>query len=169
MRPNRFRLPLALAALALPGSALADASFLQRFDGGWRGSGTVQRDVDSSPRKVSCRVSGSQPSPDRVTITGTCRAAVIVTRQIGADIRYDNASRRFSGTYTGSTKGTARVSGRQQGDSLVLTITYPVPTYGDSTATMTIRNAGNGRFSMVVTDKVDGASKETSNISFSKG
>lgn len=152
----------------LPSVALADAGFLSRFDGGWGGSGTVQRDVDASPRRVSCRVTGSRPSPNRVSITGTCRAAVIVTRQIGADIRYDAGSKRFSGTYTGSTKGPAQVSGTQRGDSLVLTITYAVPSYGDRTATMTIRNAGNGQFSMVVTDKVNGASKQTSNISFSK-
>jgi hypothetical protein len=162
-----FAAVLAAAAL-LPGAAFADASFLSRFDGGWGGSGTVQRDVDASPRRVSCRVAGSQPSPNRVSITGTCRAAVIVTRRIGADIRYDPASKRFSGTYTGSTKGPAQVSGTQRGDSLVLTITYAAPAYGDRTATMTIRNAGKGQFSLVVTDKVDGANRQTSNLSFSK-
>ncbi|WP_152048452.1 hypothetical protein [Aureimonas psammosilenae] len=150
-------------------SARADASFLQRFDGSWRGAGQIQRDVDASPRKVTCRVEGSRPSANRVSIDGTCRAAVIVTRKIGADIRYDPATRRFTGTYTGSTKGPAQVAGTQRGDALVLTITYAVPIYGDRNATMTIRNAGNGRFSMVVTDKVDGADKETSNVTFNQG
>ncbi len=168
-------MPYAVSALsaavllaASSSSALADASFFQRFDGSWRGSGTIQRDVDSSPRRVSCSVQGSQPSPNRMSIAGTCRAAVIVTREIGADIRYDPGSQRFSGTYTGSSKGTARVSGRQNGDALVLTITYPVPTYGDRTATMTIRNSGSGGFSMVVVDEVDGADKETSSLRFSR-
>ncbi|WP_157944593.1 hypothetical protein [Mangrovicella endophytica] len=125
--------------------------------------------MDSAPRRVSCEVAGSRPSPNQVSITGQCRAAIIFTRRIGADIRYDPASGRFSGSYTGSTKGAAKVSGEQQGDALVLTITYPVPAYGDRAATMVIRNAGNGQFSMVVTDKVDGSDKQTSNISFSAG
>lgn len=164
----RTALCILIAGIA-PSTALADQSFLSRFDGGWSGSGRIQRDVDASPRRVSCRVTGRQASPDSVSIAGTCRAAVIVTRRIGAEIRYDPRTRVFSGTYTGSTKGTAKVSGTQRGDALVLTITYPVPTYGDSTATMTIRNAGNGVFSMVVADEVDGATKETSNISFKTG
>ncbi|KAB0680866.1 hypothetical protein [Aureimonas leprariae] len=168
MQTKLIGLSIAALAFGMPSAARADASFLQRFDGGWQGSGTVQRDVDPSPRRVSCRVTGSRPTPNRVSITGTCRAAVIVTRRIGADIRYDPASKRFTGTYTGSTKGPAQVSGTQRGDALVLTMIYAVPIYGDRNATMTIRNAGNGQFSLVVTDKVDGADKQTSNVSFSK-
>lgn len=169
MRFDGLLTPLvSVACTAALSAAHADASFLARFEGGWSGSGRIQRDVDAASRRVSCRVTGTQPSVDRLSIEGTCRAAVIVTRRIGADLHYDPASQRFSGTYTGSTKGTARVSGRQRGDALVLTITYPAPTYGDSTATMTIRNDGEGQFSMVVVDKVDGADKETSNIGFSQ-
>ncbi|GGD91153.1 hypothetical protein GCM10011390_07350 [Aureimonas endophytica] len=164
----RAGLGLALLVSAVP-AASADPAFLERFEGGWRGSGFVQRDVDKSPRRVSCRVSGSRPAENRLSIAGTCRAAVVFTRQIGADLRYDPGSQRFSGTYTGSSKGPARVAGTQRGDALVLTITYPVPTYGDRVATMVIRNAGAGRFSMVVVDKVDGADKETSNIDFGEG
>lgn len=168
-RHDRTLAAVVAFAAMLPNAAFADASFLKRFGGSWSGAGTVQRDIDPSPRRVSCRVTGSQPSPNRVSIAGTCRAAVIVTRKIGADIRYDPGSQRFSGTYTGSTKGPAQVTGTQRGDSLVLTITYAAPTYGDRTAVMTIRNAGNGGFSMVVNDKVNGANKQTSNLNFSRG
>lgn len=148
--------------------AAADAAYFDRFEGGWTGSGMIQRDVDPSPRKVSCNVSSARPSQNSISITGTCRAAVIFTRRIGAELTYDPGTKRFSGVYTGSNKGPAQVSGRLQGNALVLTITYAKPVYGDRTAVMTISNAGSGRFSMVVTDKVEGASKETSNIRFSK-
>lgn len=151
------------------GPAAADAGYFDRFEGKWSGSGQIQRDVDSAPRKVSCSVSGARSSPNRISIAGTCRAAVIFTRKIGAELTYDPADDTFSGVYTGSTKGPARLSGRLKGDALVLTITYAKPVYGDRTALMTIGNAGSGAFSMVVTDKVEGATKETSSIRFSKG
>ena len=39
---------------------------------------------------------------------------------------------------------------------MVLTITWPKPVNGDPTATMTIRNDGNGRLGITVTDEVPG-------------
>ncbi len=156
---------LAMAAVFVPASAWADASFLARFDGSFRGSGSVQREQDASPRRVTCSIEGAQPSGVSLRIAGTCRAAVIVRREIGADIRFDPASGRFSGSYTGSTRGVSRLSnGRLRGDTLTFTLTYPVTVHGDRTATMTIRNAGDGGFSLAVTDQVDGAPRRTSDI-----
>lgn len=154
-----------LAALLAPTSAWADAQYLARFDGAFRGSGSVQREQDSSPRRVNCNVQGSQASANRLRIAGACRAAVIVRREIGADIRFDPASGRFSGSYTGSTRGVSRLTnGRLRGDTLTFTLTYPVTVHGDRTATMSIRNAGNGTFSLAVTDEVDGTPRRTSDI-----
>ena len=169
--PSCQSLALAAGLLAtLCSPALADATFVERFDGRFSGSGTIQREEDTAPRRVSCTVTGSQPSPRRLALSGTCRAAVIVRRAIGADIRYDAGSDRFSGTYTGSTKGTARLTdGRLTGDTLRFTLTYPVVVHGDRTATMTIRNAGSGTFSVVVTDEVDGTARETSAITLRGG
>lgn len=161
---------LTIAALAFPTAAAADPGFLERFDGSFRGTGSVQREQDTSPRRVTCRVEGSQVSENRLRIAGTCRAVVIVRREIGADIRFDPASGRFAGSYTGSTKGVSRLTnGRLRGDTLTFTLTYPVTVHGDRTATMTIRNAGSGTFSLVVTDDVDGASRRTSDITLRRG
>lgn len=157
---------LSLLALSLSTPARADARFLDRFEGGWGGAGTIQRDVDSTPRKVSCTLDGSRGGANTISLAGTCRALVVFSRSIGAKLTYDPSSQRYSGVYTGSSKGPAQLSGRQSGDSLVLDITYPQPIYGDRKAVMTIASRGKGGFSMVVTDKVDGANKQTSNFSF---
>ncbi|WP_279479761.1 hypothetical protein [Aureimonas sp. SK2] len=159
-----------LASLFVPTSALADAEYLARFDGAFRGTGSVQREQDTSPRRVNCSVEGSQPSANRLRIAGVCRAAVIVRREIGADIRFDPASGQFSGSYTGSTKGVSRLSnGRLRGDTLTFTLTYPVTVHGDRTATMAIRNSGNGTFALTVTDDVDGTPRRTSDIMLRRG
>lgn len=164
--PMPRRLLLLPVALFLSTPALADADYLTRFDGRFSGSGTVQRDVDPQPRRVSCRIDGRQSGPDALSLSGSCRAAVIFTREIGADIRYDPGSDRFTGIYRGSTTGPAQLSGgRLRGDTLTMALTYAQPIYGDRDAVMTIVNAGNGRFTMTVSDEVDGRTVQTSNVS----
>jgi hypothetical protein len=157
---------LSIVALGFSVPALADARFLDRFEGGWGGTGTIQRDVDSTPRKVTCSIEGDRGGENSISLAGTCRALVVFSRSIGATLTYDPSSQRYSGVYTGSSKGPAQLSGRQRGDRLVLDITYPQPIYGDRKAVMTIASNGKSGFSMVVTDKVDGANKQTSNFSF---
>ncbi|UHD44785.1 hypothetical protein LUX29_17385 [Aureimonas altamirensis] len=162
---NRTLVTLAVWCIAAS-PALADAAFLQRFEGRFSGGGTIQRDVDPQPRKVTCRLAGSLSGPNALSIKGSCRAAVILTRPVAATIRYDPATDRFSGTYDASTTGPAQLSnGRLSGNALTLAVTYAKPIYGDRNATMTITNAGDGGLSMVVTDRIDGRSAQTSAIS----
>lgn len=159
----------AATSLPLANSASADASFLSRFNGAFGGKGFVQREQDSEPRTVNCSVKGATPSSNRLDIAGSCRAAIVVSRKIGAQIRYDPSSDTFSGTYTGSSKGPAQLSnGRLRGSTLTLDLTYPTPVHGDRSAVMTIRNTGNGGFTMSVTDKVDGQSRKTSDVTLTK-
>ena len=156
---------VSLAATALPSVALADASFLDRFAGRFSGSGTVQREQDSAPRNVTCSVDGTEAAANRLRISGACRAAIIVRREIGADIRYNEANDRFSGTYTGSSRGPAQLrNGRLQGNTLVFDLVYPQPVHGDRNAVMRITNAGNGTFTLSVTDQVSGAARKTSDV-----
>lgn len=165
-----LRAVLAAVAVLSATPALADASFLDRFEGRFAGKGFVQREQDTSPRSVSCAVNGTRPSPNALTIAGSCRAAIIVTRKIGADIRFDRATNRFAGTYTGSSRGPAQLSnGRLNGNTLTLDLTYPTPVHGDRRAVMRITNAGGGQLTLAVTDQVDGAAKKTSDITLSKG
>lgn len=89
-------------------------------------------------------------------------------RAISADIRLDPATGRQSGVYIGSSKGPARISGTRRGNALVMTITYPKPVYGDRTARMTISSTGTNGFTLTVVDKVDGAEKTTSSLTFKR-
>jgi hypothetical protein len=103
-----------IALAAWPGttaSQLAAAAFHERFAGQWQGTGTVQRSVDPAPRRVSCGVAG-QATEQQIASGGTCRAAVIVTREIAANVTYDPATGRYVGTYIGSQAGSG-AAGRQ--------------------------------------------------------
>ncbi|WP_185982773.1 hypothetical protein [Aureimonas mangrovi] len=167
MKPFPTTLAACLAVLAATTGASAEADYLTRFEGQFSGSGTVQRDVDPQPRRVSCQVNGTLPSETELDISGSCRAAVVFTRQIGAQIRYDPSSESFSGVYIGGATGPAQLSGgRLSGDTLTMTLTYPAPVFGDSTATMTIRAGSNG-FSFTVTDQVNGENVSTTDIQLS--
>ena len=169
---NRFAIRAGLAAIAASFVALAPAAaaqpFFDRFDGSWRGTGQVQRDIDPAPRAVKCSLSGKRNGPNSMSIAGTCRAAVIFSRKIGADLTFDPKTQRFTGNYTGSSTGPATLSGRLRGERLVLEITYAKVVYGDRKAVMTISNPGSKNFSMAVTDKVNGRDKQTSSLSFSR-
>lgn len=161
-------LGLAGSTLVLPVLAAPSANYLDRFSGTWSGSGKVQRDIDPSPRSVDCSVSSKRPSANRISIDGTCRALVVFSRKMGAEISYNPSTGRYSGVYTGSKTGPARLSGRLQGNALVFNVDYGARVYDDTKAVMTITNSGNGAFRMVVTDKFKGKTIQTSNVSFSK-
>ena len=171
MRKSPLLVAVAFAALAgTPALAQSDAAaFGKRFDGSWSGGGTVRTSADSAERSVSCSVKGSSTATS-VDVSGTCRAAVIVTRKIGASLTLDPATGRYTGTYTGSVIGPARLSGTRQGNRVNLVVTWPKAVNGDTTANMTITNAGDGRFSFVVTDRAEpgGPNVTVTRVNFSK-
>jgi hypothetical protein len=143
----------AAAALFLCAPAYAaEAEFLSRFDGAFSGGGLVQRNASEGPNEVSCTLSG-RSSANGVSMSGEC-GAFIFSKRISADLTFDPGSGRYSGTYTGSSIGPARLSGKRSGDAVVLTITWPQPVNGDTKATMTISNSGDGRLAITVTDEV---------------
>ena len=132
-------------------TADTEAEFFGRFAGSFSGSGEVRRSANAAPNEVQCTVTG-QPSQNRIAIAGRCGVGMF-SREISADIRYDPASHRYSGTYVGASVGPARLSGTRRGDAVVLTITWPKPVNGDTKATMTIRNSGNHQLAITVTDE----------------
>jgi hypothetical protein len=168
MRNLSLHLVSVFAAAALLGGSPASAQesdFLARFDGSWSGGGLVQRNASENPNRVRCDMRGDS-SATGVSISGTCRAAVVFSRRISADIRLDPATGRYSGTYVGSKVGPARLSGTRKGDAVNLTITWPKPVNGDTKARMTIRNDGNGDLRIVVTDEAEpgGPSAEVTDL-----
>lgn len=146
----------------------AESDFLERFEGRFSGSGLVQRKPEEKPQQVKCDMQSTNTG-NRVTIGGSCRAYLIFSREIGADIQYDPGSDRYTGTFTGSVIGPARLSGKRNGDAVVMTITWPKEVNGDTKANMRIENAGNGNLSIIVSDDLPGSGNVvTTDLSLSK-
>jgi len=163
-------LALSIAALSFGGPAQAQESdFLNRFEGTFKGGGSVSRNETENATKVNCTMMGTA-SESSLSMGGTCRAAVIFSRKISADLAVDSSG-RYTGTYVGSSIGPASLSGKRNGDSVNLTITWPKEVRGDTKAAMTIQNSGNGQVSITITDEVPagGPQQQVSNISLSKG
>lgn len=142
-----------LATIAYAATQQEEA-FVQRFDGSWRGSGMVQENFESSTHKISCSMRG-EGQGTAIRVDGSCRAAVIFTRKIGASVRYDPNSGLYTGTYIGSPTGPAQLAGKRQGDVINLKVTWAKPINGDRDAQITIVNNGSG-LRIVMTDKVGG-------------
>ena len=159
-----------LLALAAPASAAAqDSAFLERFEGKWTGSGTVRRSTEDSPHNARCTMTGVQEGL-RLSLSGTCRVLAVFTRKVGADIQLDPATGVYSGVYSGSIIGPARISGKQRGNAISLTVTWPKPVNGDTRAAMRIENAGGGQFRITVTDAPSGGGQavETTDVTLLK-
>jgi hypothetical protein len=160
---------LALAAASFSSTSFAaEQDFLSRFEGSFSGGGMVQRNAKENPNQVTCTMTG-QPSATTISMSGKC-GAFIFSKQISAKLRFDPASGRYTGTYTGSSIGPAKLSGKRQGDSIVLIITWPQPVNGDTKATMIIRNSGNGSLAITVTDELEpgGGKKAVTQIALSQ-
>ncbi len=167
--PRATVFAIAVGALTLSATArAAEEEFLSRFQGSFSGTGLVQRNAQEDPSQVTCTLNG-QPSANAVSMSGKC-GAFIFSKRISADLRFDPSSGRYSGTYVGSSIGPAGLSGKRSGDAVVLTITWPQPVNGDTTATMTIRNSGNGQLAITVTDEVEpgGPSAEVTQLALSQ-
>jgi len=131
-----------LGVAAVPAAAVApEEDFIGRFGGAWSGSGTVIK--GDMPFQVSCQATG-QPGPNEVAIEGSC-SAVIASMRIAADIAYDPATGRYSGTYTGAKVGPAQVTGKRSGDVVHLIVNWPAPVNGQMQAQLAIENAGSGQ------------------------
>lgn len=159
----------ALLALTLGGAAIPppEMLFLQRFDGPWSGTGLVQRNVDSGPQKVNCSLDGEQ-SANRITMAGTCRAYLVFSRKISAEIAFDPATGRYVGTYIGSTVGPASLTGQRDGDTVDLTVLWPRTVNGDRRARMRIVNGGDGRLRILVTDEIDAQETTVTDVSLTR-
>lgn len=155
------------AAIAARGDVAAEAGFLGRFTSVWNGTGKVRRTAESSPWTVNCAITQNHDG-NRIALDGSCRAALLFTREIGAHLVFDPGTGLYTGTYVGAKVGPAALSGRRQGDTLVLTITWPKPVNGDTRAALTISNDGNGQMQILVRDQVGSQTVTTTDIVFRK-
>lgn len=138
----------------LAGNTRAAPAALARLAGSFSGSGTVLEGPNADSHQVRCRFTILPQGATGLSLQGTCWAYLIISRSISADLAWDPRSGRVTGTYTGSRVGTARLIGRQAGADFDLTIEWPKPLYGDTTAQMKVASIGRDGFRIVVTDRI---------------
>jgi hypothetical protein len=148
---TRFLKLLALhvaAACLFAMPANAQDHYLARFAGTWIGQGSLKLERENAREAVYCRIT-SQLSPDGSTLqqNGRC-AAGERSRTIAGTLLYDSARNTVSGSWSGGPEH-ADVSGRRQGDRLVLQLRGSA---GDArgNATVTLDPASAGRYRMTV-------------------
>lgn len=155
--------------LALPISqALSDETqFLQTLSGNWQGSGQVRLTPEAKPMNVSCTLD-SKASGEALNMDGACRAMAVFSRKIGADLLAAGA--RYSGSYVGSRRGTARLSGARSGSTINLQVRWPDNGSGPRKATMQVASLGAGRMRLVTHEAHPQTGKQvvTAQIEFSR-
>ncbi|MDQ0324877.1 hypothetical protein J2R99_000726 [Rhodopseudomonas julia] len=144
---------LMAALLAASAAHAAEADFIERFDGAWKGGGMVIRNETSGPTNIRCSLSG-EGAENTISIAGKCRAFAIFTRDVRVNVVYEPASGLYRGTYKGSKVGTAVMSGKRSGDTIRFALVWPKDVMGDTEAAMTITNNGAGELRVLVSDKV---------------
>lgn len=142
---------LAILALFYAAPVYADESgFLKPLNGNWTGTGKVLRKIGDSPINVSCKFTISAPGAS-ISMKGNCRGLLIINRAISAQLTASGS--RYSGTYTGPSGATSRLSGSRQGNVINLAVRWARLVNGDRDASMTIRRQGNGRLTLRTIDK----------------
>lgn len=161
--------PIAFCLLAGPAlsSTGDEQSFQNRFAGNWTGGGPVRRNAESPIIDASCAVTGDH-APNRMSISGSCRGAVVFTRDISADVTFNPATGRYSGTYVGARAGPAAIVGKRNGNRINFTMTWPKPVNGSTRARMSILNDGQGmlRIQVVSQPQPDGPATTLSDLTF---
>jgi len=138
---------LIAAALSMPHAAQAQPEpYLARFAGTWVGQGSLKLDRENAREAVYCRIT-SLLSPDGSTLqqTGRC-AAGERSRTIAGVLVYDSARNAVSGSWSGGPER-AEVSGRRQGDRLVLQLRGSA---GDARGAITLDPVSSGRYRMTI-------------------
>lgn len=156
----------AALALLVGGAAVAAEPGVD-INGAWAGKGYVQKDDETDPMNVRCEIEGAQHE-DRLGFDGTCRAMMILRRDIGADLVFDGE--RYRGTYEGSRVGIADLDGATSDDGrVILTMRFPREVNGDAEAVMTIHLHDEDSFTIETVDRMEsGVELTTSLIRFER-
>jgi hypothetical protein len=143
-----------LIPFSIVGRVDAGTDVLDRYVGSFTASGTILEGPDANSHRVRCRFTAARQGATNLSFSGVCRAHLIISRSISVNLVWDPQSGRVTGTYSGSRVGTAQLAGRQVGTDLDLTITWPKPLYGDTTANLRVGSADADRFRIVVMDRI---------------
>ncbi|MBE1206244.1 hypothetical protein [Aminobacter carboxidus] len=164
---NRALLALPLAALALSATPQTENDFLQSLSGTWQGTGQVRLRPDANAVSVRCTLN-SRTIGSTLNLDGNCRAKVILSRRIGIDLHTKGLS--YSGSYVGSTRGRASLSGQRSGDTLNLQVKWPDRGSGTRIASMQLASSRLGEMRVVTIERHPrtGARIVTASIGFSR-
>lgn len=136
-----------LLAMFTSSEAIADENaFLEALSGNWHGGGQVRLKPGAMPLSVSCSLD-SRADGTALNLAGACRAKVMFSRRIGVDLQANG--RRYTGSYVGSRRGAARLSGTRTGDTLNLQIVWPDKGSGSRVASMQLASVGTGHMRIV--------------------
>jgi hypothetical protein len=86
-----------------------------------------------------------------MALDGSCTGLVVVSRDIGANIKTDGTS--YTGTYIGSSTGPAGLSGKRSGNALNLGIRWASDVNGDRKAQLRLEKVGDNGMRLTTTDK----------------
>ncbi|OAP36604.1 hypothetical protein AU381_19130 [Sinorhizobium glycinis] len=146
------------------GTALADeTAFLDSLEGKWTGSGMVLTRINRAPINVSCNFD-SEADGSALSMKGTCRGLLVISRSISADLRSKGAT--YSGVYVGPRGGRSALTGSRRGNAINLTIRWAREVNGDRRARLVVQKVGeNGmRLSTIDEDPSSGKRVVTSEI-----
>ena len=141
-----------LAAACLFGATGAhadEAGFLRSLQGKFSGKGTVRIRTNSPVMNITCAFT-SDATATSLSLDGTCRAMLILTREIRADLKVNGT--KYTGTYIGSRSGPAGLSGSRDGSAINLDIHWAKIINGDRDAELTVEKTGPDAMRMTVTD-----------------
>jgi len=162
---KRFCFAIALVgAFSIAPVSAAPTAFFEDLSGNWSGSGKAYV-TKFGEVSANCRVSVSG-ADTQIQMKGSC--GMLVFRQaLGLTLK-NAGGNRFTGTYTGSKTGPAKLEGALQDDRLVLNIRWGGLVNGDRTAKMILQRTGPNSFAQTVVDKVSGKTRSTSSFAFKR-
>ncbi|WP_217568457.1 hypothetical protein [Mesorhizobium sp. GbtcB19] len=140
---------LAACLLSATGAHADEAGFLRSLQGKFAGKGTVRIRTNSPIMNITCSFT-SDATADSLSLDGTCRALLIMTREIRADLKTDGKT--YTGTYIGSRSGPAGLSGAREGNAINLDIHWAKIINGDRDAELTVEKVDGDDMRMTVTD-----------------
>ncbi|TPQ48719.1 hypothetical protein C2U72_22225 [Prosthecomicrobium hirschii] len=151
-----------VAAGLAPSVARADegADFIAKLSGSWTGSGSITASGGEAPAATTCRLQGA-PAGSSITVTGKCDGAA-KGANLAVQLTWSGDQKTFVGTFQGGAEaGTASLSGRLSGNSLVMQVT----SQNGAVSTLTLTVSGANRLSLAVSGKDSKSGKPVQYVS----
>lgn len=157
----RTAMILALATAAVPAHS-TELQFLGNMSGQWTGSGKAYlKNLGNVSASCDMKADGAE---SEISLTGKCG---VLFFSIGLGLQLKNeGENQFTGLYTGSRTGPAKLEGVLEGNRLEMDITWNGEVNGDLDAKMVLERTGADSFTQTVTDMVRGEEKTTSQFVF---